>query len=260
MSMLDGKIALVTGAGRGLGEGIARELAAEGAVVVCADVIDAGSVAASLPERGGASSYAVQLDVTDRAAVAQAVEDASERLGPIDILVNNAGVAAPLGEAAELPPAEFERVFRVNVVGMVNTAAAVVPSMKERRAGRIINTASHLGKNGWPKWAPYCASKFAVVGLTQCMALELAAYNITVNAICPGTMVAPMMRYGFEEEAKEAARDPDAMIAEKAAVLPLGRMGTPPDMGRMVAWVASDDARFTTGASLNLTGGEAIYF
>jgi NAD(P)-dependent dehydrogenase (short-subunit alcohol dehydrogenase family) len=260
MAALDGKVALVTGSGRGLGEGIARALAAEGATVICADVLDAAPVADSLPENCGGKSYAVHLDVTDRDAAAAVASEAIERLGAIDILVNNAGIASPLAEVSEVPPGDFERAFGINVIGIANLAAAVVPGMKERRWGRIVNTSSHLGKAGWPNWGPYCASKFAVVGLTQCMALELAPYDITVNAICPGTMVAPMMRYGFEEEAKAAGRDVDEMIAEKAAALPLGRMGTPEDMGAMVAWVASDAAAFTTGASLNVSGGEAVYF
>jgi NAD(P)-dependent dehydrogenase (short-subunit alcohol dehydrogenase family) len=260
MATLDGKIALVTGSSRGLGEGIARALAAKGATVVCADILDAASVAESLPENSGGKSYAVHLDVTDRAAAASVAGEAIERLGAIHILVNNAGIASPLAEVSDVPPAEFERAFSVNVIGIANLAAGVVPRMKQQRWGRIVNTSSHLGKAGWAKWAPYCASKFAVIGLTQCMALELAPHNITVNAVCPGTMVAPMMQYGFEEEAKEAGRDPETMIAEKAAALPLGRMGTPEDMGNMVAWIASDAAAFTTGASLNISGGEAVYF
>jgi 3-oxoacyl-[acyl-carrier protein] reductase/sorbitol-6-phosphate 2-dehydrogenase len=202
----------------------------------------------------------VQLDVTNREQAKEVVNGVVAKYGAIHVLVNNAGVAAPLADVADTEPAQFERAFAVNVLGAVNCAAAVVPHMKEQRWGRIINTASHLGRQGWGGWGAYCASKFALIGVTQCMAHELAPYNVTVNAICPGTMEAPMMRYGFEEEQRVGFGDAEARIAEKAAALPLGRMGTPEDMGRMAVFVASDDAAFTTGASLNLTGGEVVFF
>lgn len=261
MGLLDGKVALVTGSSRGLGEGIARAFAAEGAAVICADVLDAGPVAATLPlSSNGLAASAVHLDVTDRAEAKSVIDAIIEGYGAIHVLANNAGIAAPLAEVADAPIEDFRRVFDVNVLGMVNCSAAAVPYMKDQRFGRVINTSSHLGKQGWAGWGPYCASKFALTGLTQTMALELAPYGITVNAICPGTMEAPMMRYGFDEEAKQGFGDAASRIAEKAAALPLGRMGTPEDMGRMAVFVASEAARFTTGASLNLTGGEATFF
>jgi NAD(P)-dependent dehydrogenase (short-subunit alcohol dehydrogenase family) len=260
MGLLDGRVALVTGSARGLGAGIARALAEAGAAVVCADVLDAAPVAASLPaSAAGQDASAVHLNVADRDEAKAVVDRVVETYGAIHVLVNNAAVTAPVAEVADVPDGEFERVFAVNVVGMINCSAAAVPSMREQRFGRIINIASHLGKQGWAGWGPYCASKFAIVGLTQCMALELAPH-VTVNAICPGTMEAPMMRYGFEEEERQGLGDAAARIAEKAASLPLGRMGTPEDVGRMAVFVASDHAAFTTGASLNLTGGEVVFF
>lgn len=261
MGVLDGRVALVTGSARGLGEGIARAFAAEGAAVICADVLEAGPVAASLPPSSeGQEALAVHLDVTNRAEAKSVVDGIVERYGALHVLTNNAGIAAPIADVTDAPIDDFGRLFAVNVLGVVNCSAAAVPHMKEQRFGRVINTSSHLGKQGWAGWGPYCASKFAVIGLTQCMALELAPSGITVNAICPGTMEAPMMRYGFEEEAKQGRGDAAARIAEKAAALPLGRMGTPEDMGRMAVFVASDAACFTTGASLNLTGGEVTFF
>lgn len=261
MGLLDGKVALVTGSARGLGAGIAHACASDGAVVICADVLDAAPVAASLPPNpAGDRGSAVQLDVTDRDAVRAVVDGVVQRYGAIHILVNNAGVAAPIADVADTPIETFERVLGVNVLGAINCAAAAVPYMKEQRWGRIINTASHLGRQGWRGWGPYCSSKFALIGVTQCMALELAPFGVTVNAICPGTMEAPMMRYGFEEEERHGLGDAARRIAEKAAALPFARMGTPADIGQMAVFIASDRAAFTTGAALNLTGGEVVFF
>jgi 3-oxoacyl-[acyl-carrier protein] reductase/sorbitol-6-phosphate 2-dehydrogenase len=151
-------------------------------------------------------------------------------------------------------------VFAVNVRGLIACSRAAGRVMQARRSGRIINTASQVGKVAWPGWGTYSASKAAVIAVTQVMALELAPFNVTVNCICPGTMVTDMMRTGFGEAARSAGRDVEQMIREKAESIPLGRMGTADDMGNMAAWIASDHACYTTGASFNLTGGEQVFF
>ena len=261
MGRLDDKIAVVTGASRGLGEGIARRLAEEGAAVVCADLLDASAVADSLPAApSGARAKAVRIDVTDTDQVEEVMRSVAAEYGRIDILANNAGVAQPIAGVIDTPDEIFDRVFAVNVRGVLACSRAAAHIMKGNNWGRIINTASQTGKVAWPGWGIYSASKFAVVGLTQVLALELAPYHITVNAICPGTMLTDMTRTGFGAAAQTSGRDRDEMLAEHIETIPMKRLGTPEDIGAMAAFLASDDAAFTTGASINLTGGEQVFF
>ena len=261
MGRLDDKVAVVTGSSRGLGEGIARRLAAEGAAVVCADVMDASEVAASLPVApSGAGPKAVHLDVTDNGAVEEAMRAVADEYGRIDILANNAGVAQPICEIIDTPDDVIDKVFAVNVRGVINCSRAAARIMKENMWGRIINTASQTGKVAWQGWGIYSISKFAVVGLTQVMALEMAPYNVTVNAICPGTMFTDMTKTGFGMAAEMQGRVRDELLAEHIEGIPMKRLGTAEDIGAMAAFLASDDAKFTTGASLNLTGGEQVFF
>ena len=260
MGRLDNRIALVTGSARGLGEGIARAFAREGAIVVCADVGDAGPVASSLPAApDGRASKAIGLDVTNTAEVEAAVAAIVHEFGALDILANNAGVAQPIREMVDTPDDVIQRVFAVNVGGVIACSRAAARVMRERGRGRIINTASQVAKRPWPGWGTYSASKAAVVNITQVMALELAPH-VTVNCICPGTMLTDMTRTGFGEGAATAGRDRDEMIDEHAQTIPLGRLGNAEDMGDMAVFIASDEARYTTGASFNLTGGEQFLF
>ena len=261
MGRLNDKIAVVTGASRGLGEGIARRFAEEGAAVICADLLDASPVAASLPAApSGAMAKAVRIDVTDTDQVEEVMRSIATEYGRIDILANNAGVAQPIAGVIDTTDDIFDKVFAVNVRGVLACSRAAAHIMKEHNWGRIINTASQTGKVAWPGWGIYSASKFAVVGLTQVLALELAPYHITVNAICPGTMLTDMTRTGFGASAAMTGRDRDEMLAEHIETIPMKRLGTPEDIGAMAAFLASDDAAFTTGASINLTGGEQVFF
>jgi NAD(P)-dependent dehydrogenase (short-subunit alcohol dehydrogenase family) len=256
MGRLDNRVALVTGAARGLGEGIARAFAAEGATVVCADVIDASPVASALP-----SAKAIRLDVTDSEQVDAAVADTVAEFGSLDILANNAGVSQPIGTFLETADETIERILAVNVKGVIYCSRSAARAMIEGgRGGRIVNTASQVGKCAWPNWGMYSASKAAVIGITQAMAVELAPHGITVNAVCPGTMLTDMTRTGFGETASKQGTDRDELLAQHVQTIPLGRLGTPEDMGLMCAWIASDESRFTTGAAFNLTGGENVSF
>jgi NAD(P)-dependent dehydrogenase (short-subunit alcohol dehydrogenase family) len=258
---LDGKVAVVTGGARGLGAGIARRFAAEGATVVIADVIDGSETAGELNGRGPGRHEYVHLDVSDTDEVESTIAGVAERHGGLNILANNAGVAHPTMPVHETPDEHVDRVLRVNVRGVIACSRAGARFMIEQgKGGRIINTASQTGKLAWPDWGVYSSSKAAVIAITQVMAVELAQYEITVNAICPGTMVTDMMRTGFGQTAERTGGDVEQMIKDHAESIPLGRMGTAEDMGAMAAWIASDDASFTTGSSLNLTGGEQVFF
>ncbi len=261
MGRLDDKVTIVTGAAKGLGEGIARRFAEEGAIVVCADVLDAAETANSLPpSASGVPAKAVYLDVTNTLQVEEVIKGVAAEHGRLDVLVNNAGVGQPILDMIDSPDDVLEEVFAVNVRGVLACSRVAGHIMKDQGSGRIINTASQTGKRAWPGWGVYSASKFAVVGMTQVMALELAAYGVTVNAICPGTMQTDMTRTGFGMAAEQENRDRDEMIAEHAEGIPMGRLGTGEDIGAMAAFLASEDAAFTTGASINLTGGEEVFF
>jgi NAD(P)-dependent dehydrogenase (short-subunit alcohol dehydrogenase family) len=257
---LEGRVAVVTGGARGLGAGIARRFAAEGATVVIGDVIDGSETAAELDGSSGNHEY-VHLDVSNTSEVERAFDELRKRHGGLHILANNAGVAHPTMAVHETPDDQIDRIFAINVRGTIACSRAAARVMIDQgQGGRIVNTASQTGKLAWPDWGVYSASKAAVIAVTQVMAVELAPYKITVNAICPGTMVTNMMRTGFGQTAERTGGDRDRMIEEHAKSIPLGRMGTAEDMGAMAAWIASDDASFTTGAALNLTGGEQVFF
>jgi NAD(P)-dependent dehydrogenase (short-subunit alcohol dehydrogenase family) len=258
---LDGKVAVVTGAARGLGAGIARRLAAEGATVICVDKEPpdkaSESINAALSKK---VAIAKQLDVTAHGTVEAALHAIADEHGSLDVMVNNAGVAHKVAHLLDTPDDVVEAVFAVNVFGLLACSRAAARVMIAKgTGGHIINTASQAGKSAWPGWGVYSASKACVISFTQCLALELAPHNIMVNAICPGTMMTDMTRTGFSAGLEEGQTLEEALAA-KAASIPLGRLGTPDDIGAMVAWLASGDASFTTGAAINLTGGEMVSF
>jgi NAD(P)-dependent dehydrogenase (short-subunit alcohol dehydrogenase family) len=252
---LEGRVAVVTGGARGLGRGIAEHLALNGARVVVTDVLDGTDCVAGLA--GSGHEYR-KLDVTDTAAVERTMTGVRDDLGALDILVNNAGVSQPIGTLVDTPDEVIDRVFAVNVRGLIACSRAAARIMLDQGRGKIINMSSQTGRRAWPGWGAYSASKFAVVGITQVMAQELAP-TVAVNAICPGTMISDMTRGGFT--ASLAPGDTlEESLERKASTIPFGRLGTPDDVGAMAAWIASDACGFTTGSTFNLTGGEEVFF
>lgn len=254
---LAGRAALVTGAGRGLGRGIAEALAAEGAEVIAGDVTPPDP---AFPDEGRIRH--VELDVTDRASVRRAVSGIVERHGRLDLLVNNAGVAPPAARLEELEDELIDRTIAVNLRGTITCCQEAIKVFRSQRgAARIVNVASYYGMRPFPDWAVYSATKAAVVGLTRALALELAEAGVVVNAVCPGTFDSDMSRTAFARAAgtgvERAGELLDRYAEEK---IPLGRIGSAADVGRAVAWLASDECSFTTGAALNLTGGEDTAF
>jgi NAD(P)-dependent dehydrogenase (short-subunit alcohol dehydrogenase family) len=254
---LDGRVALLTGAAGDLGAGIAAALAGHGASVLCADVRDSTPVAAAL---AGGRGRALTLDVTDPRAVEVAIAKAGADHGRLDILVNCAGLAQRPAPLTQTPDAVIDELLEVNVKGVLYCARAAARLMIAQGSGRIVNIASQTGKSGAANWAVYSASKAAVVAATQAQALELAAHGITVNAVCPGPMATEMTRESVRHEARASGADPDELLAAQTRAVPLGRMGTAAELGEMVAWIASEQSSFTTGASFNLTGGMSVFF
>ena len=254
-SNLNGKVAVVTGAARGLGLGIATRLAAGGATVYCADLSDSAESAASLP--GSHRHGSAILDVTN-AADAQALADRIvAEAGHLDVWVNNAGVVAAPGPAHLASEADVRRMIEVNLLGVLNCSRAAASAMLEaQRPGRIINISSGRARIAWSGLGIYGATKAAVIALTQAMALELAPGGVTVNAICPGTMWTEMAEGAFTQMSRDSGVPLEDLLAQKIGQIPAGRLGTPQDVGALAAFLASDESAFVTGAAINLTGGE----
>lgn len=253
MRRLEGRRALITGAARGIGLAFARAYLAEGARVALAD-IDLGRAEAAATELGE-GAIAVGMDVARQESIEAGVAEAVSRLGGIDILVNNAALftAAPLVEIAR---ADFDRVFAVNVSGVLFTMQAVTRHMIERgEGGRIINMASQAGRRGEPLVAVYCASKAAVISLTQSAGLNLIGHGINVNAIAPGVVDGEHWDGVDAFFAKHEGKAPGQKKREVGAAVPFGRMGTAEDLTGMAVFLASDEARYIVAQTYNVDGG-----
>jgi len=245
---LAGKTAIVTGGGRGIGEGISRVLAREGANVVVmgrhASEVDA--VSHAIREAGG-TALAVVADVTDWGSLQAMTRKVVEQFGGVDILVNNAGIEGPPRMLVDLPVEQWDEVLGVNVRGVFLCIKAVLPAMTARGGGRIVNIGSIAGRRmTFFGSVDYTVSKYGVEGLTQHLAWELADQRVTVNTICPGGVVTPLM----EESITPAYRE---MVTKR--LVPLGRMCTMEEIGETVSFLASDRAAMITGQSIAVDGG-----
>ena len=254
---LAGKVAAVTGAGRGIGRGIAERFVAEGAAVVLVDRDPAVSdVAAELARHAGTEAAGVTCDVTDESSVAGMVAEVEDRFGRLDVLVNNAG-AITIAPLAELTVEAWNRVLAVNTTGAFLCAKAVAPVMRRGgRGGRILNAASGQARQGFIYTPHYAASKFGVIGLTQSLAKELARDQITVNAYCPGIVGSDMWDYNDREWGRLlGGYAPGELMAEWVAGIPLGRAGSNDDVANLLVFLASDEAAYITGQAINIDGG-----
>ncbi len=254
MRRLEGKTALITGAARGIGLAFAETYAREGARVAIAD-IDAEGARAAAAGIGGAV-VAVTMDVADPASIDGAVAETVAALGQIDILINNAAIftAAPL---VEIEHADYARVFDINVAGTLFAMQAVARHMIARGIqGRIINMASQAGRRGEPLVAVYCASKAAVISLTQSAGLNLIAHGINVNAIAPGVVDGEHWDGVDAFFAQYEGKAPGQKKREVGEAVPFGRMGTAEDLTGMAVFLASDEARYIVAQTYNVDGGQ----
>lgn len=253
MYNLYGRVAAVTGAAHGIGRGIAHRFADEGCGVAIFDIHReaAARTRDEILRTKGVRCVAMSADVRSVESVTQAIQLTEEQLGPVDIFVNNAGILR-MGKVTEQSVADWDETFAINVGGAFRCTKIMMQRMIGRKRGGIINIASWFGKVGKPEFGAYCASKYAVIGLTQSAAMEGAPHGVRVNAVCPGTIVETQMRM----EADEGARRTGQLTAEERAhLIPLGRTGRPDDIANVVAFLASDQASYMTGQSINVTGG-----
>jgi NAD(P)-dependent dehydrogenase (short-subunit alcohol dehydrogenase family) len=244
MTRLAGKVALVTGAARGMGLSHATALCEEGASVMLTDVLDGegADAAAALGARGREARYG-HLDVREARDWQRAVRETLDEFGRIDVLVNNAGVISE-GDAVDEPEERWQLVIAVNQTGVFLGMKHVVPTMRETGGGSIVNISSVLGATGAKDYIAYQASKAAVLAMTKSAAITYATEGIRVNAICPGTVMTPM---------HEAL--PQEAVDEDLAATPMGRVGMPVEISAGVVFLASDQASFVTGSALHIDGG-----
>ena len=246
MSALEGRRALVTGAGIGIGQGIALELARQGAAVAVhyyADSVAGGRETVADIEKSGGAAIPIEADLTDVAACRRAVDEAAAGLGGLDVLINNAGVTVetPFAETTE---AHYNLMFDLNVRGYFFCAQQALPHMLARGGGSIVNISSVHGYGGYPQHVAYAGTKGAVNALTRTLAIELAPHGVRVNTIGPGLIEVP--RY-FD--------NPDYTTEKGASQVPWGRVGRPADIGKVAAFLASSEADFVTGQVIYVDGG-----
>jgi NAD(P)-dependent dehydrogenase (short-subunit alcohol dehydrogenase family) len=249
----EGKTVVITGAAGGIGRATARRFAEEGANLVLVDLPDSGLADAEADVRNlGAETLAVPADVTKANDVANYASLARQKFGGIDAFFNNAGIEGWVGPTTDYPEEIFDRVIAVNVKGVWLGMKYVVPVMRERGGGSIVNTASVAGLAGTPSLIAYGASKHAVIGMSKSAALEFGRDKIRCNAICPSPIETRMMR---SIERGSNPDDPEAVHQMMAANIPLGRYGEPEEVGALVAFLCSEDAKFISGGIYTIDGG-----
>ena len=255
MGRLEGKVAIITGAAGGNGEGAARVMAREGATVVLTDIQELVHKTALSIKQQGLQAVSFKMDVTNTDEVKQVVQKVLEQFGKIDILVNNAGITR-LVRFIDFKDEDRDRIFDVNIKGAFICAKLVLPSMIKQKYGKIINVSSVTGPMVVDTGETvYATTKAALYGFTKALAIEVAEHGITVNAIQPGVIYTPMV----EQAARETnPKDPESVIKAVAKPIPMGRLGTIEEFGQLAAFLASDEATYITGAGVVIDGGSTL--
>jgi NAD(P)-dependent dehydrogenase (short-subunit alcohol dehydrogenase family) len=258
MSLLQDRVALVTGGSRGIGKAIARALAEQGAkVAICSRDAEAVRQAADEISPGGGRILAFQADVAEQADVRTLVRGIVSRWGQIHILVNNAGINARIPIDAE-DEARWIQILTVNVVGAYYVTREVVRYMPNHDGGRIINISSVLGRFGVPAYTAYCTAKHGIIGFTRALALEVVGRGITVNAICPGWVETDMAHLGMQETAAALGMSTEEFRKQALAMVPIQRILDPKEVADLAVYLASDASAAMTGQTINLCGGQVM--
>ena len=260
--LLKDRIAIITGGGRGIGRGVALRYAKEGAKLALVDIQQEhlDETAKALDESGtGAEYITLQGDVSSSAEVERFFDRTVERFGRLDILVNNAGIGNPPVPIIDMPEEAWDRTLAVNLKSVfLCSKLAAKQFIKQGGGGRIISVASQAGKTGYAMLTPYCASKAGIILFTQAFAKEVGAHKINVNCVCPGTIDTPLLRgVGLGLENNSALFD--RIIGGVLPTIPLGRIGYPEDVAKVITFLASDDADYMTGQAINISGGQEMH-
>lgn len=252
---LSGKRAIITAGAAGIGRVTAQQFIAAGATVAVCDIDKAAlkDFAQQHPQ-----SKAVACDVSDAAAVAGAFSEMSGALGGVDILVNNAGSAGPTAGIEDISPESWQKTLDINLFSQFLFTRAVVPGMKAQRSGVIVNMSSAAGRLGMPMRTPYVAAKWATIGVTESLAMELGGFNIRVNAILPGSVRGDRMERVMKARAVATGLSMDDVEAEETAAISLGRMIEPSEIADMIAFISSDQGAAISGQSIGVCGNTEI--
>jgi NAD(P)-dependent dehydrogenase (short-subunit alcohol dehydrogenase family) len=255
MKRFEKKVVVITGGANGIGKACALRFAQEGAYVACLDVTDElNQAAAAECQVLGVEAIALRCDVTDPENIKAVIAGIMEKWGRIDVLVASAGIytGSPL---AEVSRSQWQRTIDINLTGAFLTNQAVVPIMMEQRSGSIINISSMAGKTSWPASAEYSASKSGVIGLTRSVAMELAPYGATANAVCPGNTLTDMVRGVAGKVGAMDGLSGEEWLKMRANDCPMKRLGEPWEIAGVIAFLASDDSRYLTGQAIEVDGG-----
>ena len=255
MKRFENQVAVITGAANGIGKACAQRFAQEGAFVACLDVTDELNQALADEIRSlGVGAIALHCDVTDPESIKAAIDTVMEKWGRVDILVASAGIytGSPL---LEVSLKQWQRTIEINLTGVFLTNQAVAPIMMKQRSGSIINISSMAGKTSWPASAEYSASKSGVIGLTRSVAMELAPYGATVNAVCPGNTLTDMVRGVAGKVGSMDGLSGEEWLQMRANDCPMKRLAEPWEMAGVCAFLASEDSRYLTGQAIEVDGG-----